>query len=185
MQTNVIIVDDFLTNPDEVREYALSLEFTESGNYPGKRTERDYNESVINTISDILRPHAGEITQVLGCQYQLTTSAMKSWVHADTYNTWAGVLYLTPDAPPDGGTGLYRHRRTGLDMHPHDNPSLADEISDDGSDYTKWERIETIANKYNRLVLYRGDLYHSSLEYFGRGLEDGRLFQTFFISTEH
>ncbi|MFY0656237.1 MAG: hypothetical protein JXR12_05735 [Neptunomonas phycophila] len=185
MQTNLIIVDDFLNNPHEVREYALAQEFTESGNYPGKRTEPDENESVLNTIKDILRPHAGEVTQILGKQYQHTTSAMKSWVHADTYNTWAAVLYLTPDAPPCGGTGLFRHKETGLYSHPRDNPRLADEISADGSDMSKWELVELVANKFNRLVLYRGDLYHSSMNYFGRTWEDGRLFQVFFITTEN
>jgi hypothetical protein len=42
-----------------------------------------------------------------------------------------------------------------------------------------------VGNVYNRLVLYRGDLFHSSLDYFGEGLNDGRLFQTFFFNTEY
>jgi len=44
--------------------------------------------------------------------------------------------------------------------------------------------VDQIANVYNRLVLYRGDHFHMSLDYFGQGLEDGRLFQTFFFNTE-
>ena len=185
METNIIVVDNFLNNPHEARAFALEQDFKEAGNYPGHRTAEDRNQSVMDTIANILRPHAGEITDFRGTQYQITTCAMKSWVHADVYNTWAGVLYLTPDAPPSAGTGLYRHKRTGLDVYPRDNQQLADEIDSDGSDYTKWELVEQVANKFNRLVLYRGDMYHSSLDYFGHGLEDGRLFQTFFISTEY
>lgn len=184
MQTNVIIVDDFLVNPHEVRDHALSLNFAEYGNYPGSRTEPDYNESVMTTIANILRPHAGEVTEFNGTQYQLTTAHMKSWVHADVNNTWAGVLFLTPDAPLESGTGLYRHKDTGVSTYPHNNPSLANVLENDGSDYTKWELADVISNKFNRLVLYRGDLFHSSQQYFGHGLHDGRLFQTFFISTE-
>jgi len=37
---------------------------------------------------------------------------------------------------------------------------------------------------FNRLVLYRGDLFHASVDYFGSDLNDGRLIQTFFFSTE-
>ena len=185
MKTQLIIVDDFLTNPDETREFALAQEFKQSGNYPGLRTERFDNESIFNAIQDILKSHGGKVTQILGSQYQLVTGDLRSWVHADTYNTWAGVLFLTPDAPIEGGTGLYRHKETGLYANPRDNPELADEISADGSDYTKWELVDLIANKYNRLVLYRGDLYHSSMQYFGNSMETGRLFQVFFISTEY
>ena len=39
MRVNSIIVDDFYTNPYEVREFALSQEFEVRGNYPGYRTE--------------------------------------------------------------------------------------------------------------------------------------------------
>ena len=55
----------------------------------------------------------------------------------------------------------------------------------DGRDYTKWELVDTIGNVYNRLVLYPGDLFHASLDYFGKDLETGRLFQTFFFNTEN
>ena len=49
---------------------------------------------------------------------------------------------------------------------------------------TKWELVDRLANKYNRLVLYRADHFHMSLDYFGQDLYDGRLFQTFFFNTE-
>ena len=39
-----------------------------------------------------------------------------------------------------------------------------------------------VSNKYNRLVLYRASLFHKSLDYFGKGLNDGRLFQVFFFN---
>ena len=52
-------------------------------------------------------------------------------------------------------------------------------------DYTKWELHDVIGNKFNRLVLYRGDYFHASLDYFGDSPENGRLFQTFFFNTEY
>ena len=62
---------------------------------------------------------------------------------------------------------------------------LLDKLNMDGQDYTKWELVDTIGNIYNRLVLYPGDLFHASLDYFGKDLETGRLFQTFFFNTEN
>ena len=45
--------------------------------------------------------------------------------------------------------------------------------------------IDFKRNKYNRIVLYRGNLYHASLDYFGNNYQNGRLFQTFFFNTEY
>jgi len=61
---------------------------------------------------------------------------------------------------------------------------LLDEIYNDSQDITKWDLTDILGNKYNRMVLYRGDLFHQSLDYFGTNKENGRLFQTFFFNTE-
>jgi hypothetical protein len=103
----------------------------------------------------------------------------RSWIHADSYNTWAGVLYLTPDAPLSGGTGIFRYKKTGSMMED------GTDLSGVTQDMTKWELVDRVGNVYNRLVLYRGNNYHMSLDYFGKDKEDGRLFQLFFITTEY
>jgi hypothetical protein len=54
----------------------------------------------------------------------------------------------------------------------------------EGYDYTKWELFDRIGNKYNRLIIYPGKLFHASLDYFGNNNQNGRLFQTFFFNTE-
>ena len=100
-----------------------------------------------------------------------------SWIHSDFHNMWAGVIYLTPDAPASSGTAFYRHKETGKYRR--------DPVDYEGYDYTKWEKFDVIGNKYNRLILFRGDLFHASLDYFGHDLGTGRLFQTFFFNTEH
>ena len=191
-ELNAIIIDDFYSDVDAVREMALNMEFKVSGNYPGNRTDPAYSESAKQLIQDALYPLAGEITywpdSYTGA-FQYTTSHDRSWIHADDGTSWAGVIYLTPDAPLSGGTGLYRHKRTGLDRSPRNpdgsvNRELLDEINEDSQDMTKWELTDRIANKYNRLILYRGDMFHMSLDYFGQDIHDGRLFQTFFFSTE-
>lgn len=192
MDVNAICVDNFYNDVDEVRKMALNMEFGVRGNYPGQRTEPVYNEGVKNVINDIIRPYAGEITrwetEYTGA-FQYTTAADRSWVHADQTTSWAAVIYLTPDAPLSGGTGLFRHKETGLTMAPK-NPdgsydmSILSEIYKDSQDMTKWEMTNFIGNVYNRLIMYRGDIFHTSLDYFGRDMYDGRLFQTFFFDTE-
>jgi hypothetical protein len=184
MKTNMIVIDEFYNNPNDVREFALAQEFDVTGNWPGNRTKTFINESTKETIQKILQDIAGNVTDwqandgYTGC-FQLTTSMDRSWIHADSYNTWAGVLYLTPDAPLSGGTGIFRYKKTGSMMED------GTDLSGVTQDMTKWELVDRVGNVYNRLVLYRGNNYHMSLDYFGKDKEDGRLFQLFFITTEY
>ena len=184
MKTNMIVIDEFYNNPNDVREFALAQEFDVTGNWPGTRTKTFINESTKETIQKILQDVSGNVTDwqandgYTGC-FQLTTSMDRSWIHADSYNTWAGVLYLTPDAPLSGGTGIFRYKKTGSMMED------GTDLSGVTQDMTKWELVDRVGNVYNRLVLYRGNNYHMSLDYFGKDKEDGRLFQLFFITTEY
>ena len=187
-----IIIDYFYTNPDEVRDYILTQEFNITGNFPGARTEPILNESTKQFIEDHLASIHGNIDWKNNKEYngsfQYTTKDDLSWIHADEHNHWAGVLYLTPEAPLNAGTGIFKHIETGLYKIPRlldgtINRELTDKIYDDAGDPAKWEIIDVIGNVYNRLVIYNGDLFHSSLNYFGNNLKDGRLFQTFFFDT--
>jgi len=184
MKTNMIVVDEFYNNPNDVREFALAQEFDVTGNWPGTRTKTFINESTKETIQKILQDVSGNVTDWQANDgytgsFQLTTSMDRSWIHADSYNTWAGVLYLTPDAPLSGGTGIFRYKKTGSMMED------GTDLSGVTQDMTKWELVDRVGNVYNRLVLYRGNNYHMSLDYFGKDKEDGRLFQLFFITTEY
>lgn len=192
MNVNAICVDNFYNDVDDVRKMALNMEFGVRGNYPGQRTVPIYNEGVKNIIGNIIRPYAGEITrwetEYTGA-FQYTTQRDRSWIHADQTTSWAGVIYLTPDAPLSGGTGLFRHKETGLEVAPklangEYDEAIMRKIYEDSQDMTKWEMTNFIGNVYNRLILYRGDIFHTSLDYFGKDMHDGRLFQTFFFDTQ-
>jgi hypothetical protein len=191
MKVQSLVIDDFYKNPDDVRAFALKQEFNNSGNYPGKRTLPFLTESMKNSIQDIIMPFAGNITwwgdDSTGA-FQYTTSSDRSWIHSDDTTDWAGVLYLTPDSPLSAGTGIFRHKETGITRwrnseHPGQVQNEAP-FSKHSQDMTKWEMVDRFGNVYNRLILYRGDLFHISLDYFGSDLHDGRLFQTFFFNTE-
>ena len=44
MLDGLYIFEDFYENPDQIRDYALTLDFNVKGNYPGLRTEAYYEE---------------------------------------------------------------------------------------------------------------------------------------------
>jgi hypothetical protein len=93
----------------------------------------------------------------------------------DTWNGvgpdgWAGLIYLDPDAPLDGGLKLWRNFDPARNfdwMTPPEN----------------WELIDDIGNVPNRLILARGSIPHSGAGGWGDSLETGRLYQTFFFRT--
>ena len=93
-----------------------------------------------------------------------------SWNSVGT-DGWAGIVYLSPDAPVRGGLHLWRNRDPG---HQFDWMTSA----------ANWELIDSLGNVFNRLLLVRGDVPHSGAAGWGRRLEEGRLYQTFFFRTE-
>ena len=192
MGVSLIIIDNFYNNVDDVREFALQQDFNVDGNYPGHRTIPFINDSIKEAINNVISPYAGKVVwwgdNYTGA-YQYTTQHDRSWIHADQTTNWAGICYLTPNAPYSSGTGLFRHKASGLRAAVR-NPDgtfdqdILDAVYKDSRDMTKWELLDVVGNVYNRLVIYPGDLFHMSLDYFGTDRYDGRLFQTFFFNTE-
>jgi hypothetical protein len=191
MRVESLIIDQFYNDVDDVRAFALEQEFAVRGNFPGQRTVSFLNDSTKNVIQNIIRPFAGEVTWWGGDysgSYQYTVAHDRSWIHSDYTTNWAGVCYLTPDAPLSSGTGLYRLKENGLrnwKNYEHTEEENANALHNRYSqDYTKWDLVDRIGNVYNRLILYRGDLFHVSMDYFGSSKYDGRLFQLFFFNAQ-
>jgi hypothetical protein len=197
---NLMIIDNFYTNAKETRDYILTQEFKVRGNYPGQRTTSRANQHLKEMIEGYIQHFAGKIidwpmpsstdndsqhnNDTYNGAFQYTTSRDRTWIHNDGWNNWAGVLYLTPNAPVNSGTGIYRFKdgtRTVDEAEARGNKKIIDENS---QDYTKWELVDKVGNVFNRLVLFNSKQYHASMDYFGTNKENGRLFQVFFFSTE-
>jgi hypothetical protein len=191
----IIVVDNFYNNPMETRDFILRQEFSVKGNYPGQRTVSYANEHLKEIIQRYVEPFAGKITdfpiptgasdeKIYNGAFQYTTSRDRSWVHMDGYNNWAGIIYMTPDAPLSSGTGFFRFHDGSMDETDAtllNNKTATDNFS---QDMTKWDLVDKVGNVFNRLILFNSKKYHMSLDYFGDSKENGRLFQTFFFSTE-
>lgn len=187
-----MILDDFYENPMAVREWVLQQEFPIVGNYPGKRTQSFASEEIRQHLQKFVRPLTGDITlwsdesnyfNANGCfQYTLETDV--SWMHTDDNVTdWAGVLYLTPDAPLDSGTGLYRFNDGTRFAVESDETHMA-LIHQNAGNMDAWDIVDQIGNVFNRLILFNAQHWHRSMEYFGDSKDNARLFQLFFFSTE-
>jgi hypothetical protein len=188
MNKSMIIVDDFYDNVDQVREYALNKTFNIKGNYPGYRTEaedvRQHNYLRIFFEDNIVQKKITYWPREYNTAYQITNKEDKTWIHHDE-TQWAAVIYLTPNAPIESGTGIYKHKNSNIYRWDGIKKSTSDfNHSDVVKNLDEWEQINFIGNIYNRLVVYDGYLYHRSvLAGFGENKQTGRLFQTFFFNT--
>jgi hypothetical protein len=194
----VLTVDNFLTNPDAVRQFALDQEFVSAPAYfrgcrtrskfvwPGLR-ER-FQQLLGKYIASDWADHSSNGV------FQFCVGGDQIVYHADA-NTHAAILYLTPDAPPEAGTTLYRSRSLKgrsvpevmtIKSYPQDTVSQITQefYKDKLLDPTAWDVVDVIGNVYNRLVIWDAKMVHSASCYFGSSKETGRLFQMFFFNAE-
>lgn len=191
ISTNIIVIDNFLTNPEETYKYALEQDFKSNNLYPGKRTHTFVNSSIKSYIEKYIISSAGKIiefnmdkndTNFNGC-YEYTNSYDKPYIQSDLdnqSNNWCGILYLYPSYDNTSGISLYNSKV--ISINSLNRKDVLDKYS---YDMTKWNKLDYICNKYNRLVLFRANQYYCCDNYFGTNNKDGRLVQLFFFKTEN
>lgn len=97
---------------------------------------------------------------------------------------YAGVLYLSPDAPEECGTSFFRQRMPSGQLggncvnKPHNNlvEALGTRFVPPGS----FVEDVRVPNRFNRLLLYSAAMIHSATAYFGSVLADERMAAVFF-----
>ena len=167
---------------------ALKSEFSvDNKHYPGLRTER--RSGILSALSDALRqndfdPRVPDDTY--SGTFQAVMEGTDTWVHRDSYNVRAAVIFLTPDEIWQAaqrrhneihGTGFYRHEPSGQWWG--DDPVDWNEEPLVPADWTCWREVQ---GRFNRAVFFNSALYHRSvLPGFGTTLQDCRLTQVIFF----
>lgn len=197
-----IIINNFLPYPNLVREWALSKDFYSAEQFsarigsttswPGSRTDHivdldtAYTDTVLTQIHGIANRYFMEKAFSIRSYFQLCSEVDgDSWVHQDNDVDIAAVLYLSPNAPVSAGTTIYScnslERWSSLDINSMKQINRLEQKQLYDSLFTP---IDVIGNVYNRLIMYRGDLFHKSNDYFGTTKYDSRLTQVFFLKSE-
>lgn len=193
---DVIVVDNFYADPDLIREYAINnLEFLPSEYHKGQRSQSRY---IIDGTKEKLEEVLGkEITNWNNGGYangvfQFCTADQPIVYHVDS-QMYAAMVYLTPDAPPQTGTAMYRSKVTGISSFPGQESRMGDEYVDtfrgtnkemNFYDGTQFEKIDDIGNVYNRLVIFNSSQLHAATEYFGDAIDNARFFHMFFFDVK-
>ena len=196
MIKSLIVLDDFVDNPLQLRETALRQNYpvlTQSTPYAGRNSEHPMiNERYDALIAQIVGERLVRTTGVANGHFRLAMEGETGTanVHIDIAH-WTTILYLTlPEDCPEGGEGgthLYRHKATGSDRAPYDEQELKAMgfstpqdfmdrvINADTNDPDKWERLSTVPFRFNRLMIFRPQQYHASGRSFGTSKQNARL----------
>lgn len=188
---DLIVVDNFYEDPDLVREFTMhNMEFSHSGYHKGQRTsDRFWLNGTIEKLEKIIGrkitnwDHPNYANGVF--QYCIAQDPIVYHVDPQTY---AAMVFLTPNAPVETGTAFYKSKVTGATIFDGTHDPLEFEktfrgVSDDLNFYdsTQYELMDEVANVYNRLVLFNAKRIHAATKYFGDSKENSRFFQLFFF----
>ena len=112
--------------------------------------------------------------------FQVTRAQDPQVWHFDE-QTWAAMIYLSPDAPYESGTRLHISKINNA-KHSIEDADIIDEAFDGNFlDSTRFHTVDTAGNLFNRLAIFDARHIHSAGEYFGKDLYDGRLTHLFFF----
>jgi hypothetical protein len=192
-QTLVLIIDDFVQDPDHLIDLAEALAPFPAppGNYyPGLRhqiapTDGEnftYVQSVCRALVPLMHSAYGvKRYDVADAGYSMVTTppsalkplqAIPHFDHPDTQN-YAILHYLSKT--PAGGTAFYRHRRTGFETLSKDrldaySAAREQDIAEFGipqgyhvGDTNGFVELAQVEARFNRAVIYPGRLLHSAV----------------------
>ena len=204
MDKTFFVIDNFYNDPDQIRQKVLSGDGFSwfpnqtsysfpNGNAPflGKMTREKYvpDHQVDFVVSKVLGKNVAPIMRKDHGTFRLTLeneeeNMFTHLVHSDgvyeeNKNAWAGIVYLTPVTEEIEGTIFYKN--TVLNRSQCESKSDYDTIQKIGNDNpVQWRKELMSYFVYNRLIVYRGDLFHSPGPGFGTDDQSGRLIQLLF-----
>jgi len=176
----LFVVDNFYYNPDEIRNFALGVDYISDLRYfKGLRSTTSFRPPGLKEVFESI---IGEKINVWdygnnGC-FQICTAEDPQVYHNDEQR-WAAMIYLTPNAPFQSGTRLHSSKLTGA-RHLAD-PNFCGSFAGGFYDGTKFDTVDDVGNVYNRLAIMDAKCIHSAGPYFGYDKPTGRLTHLFFF----
>lgn len=202
----IIVIDDFYADPDAVRAQAMAGVYDSTlAYYPGVHAQIDKAElaplfaqvaAIVNAVSGPICDAAAFVSD-----FSFVTTpadqmlAAQKHPHVDGLPL-AGVAYLSPQLTI--GTSFFRHIPTGLALvrDPDEQHLYGSWLAEHGDatqpssyavdDHPTWQQLHTLEGRYNRMVMYPGNLFHSiAMVDVAPQLtvETARLTQRFFVTT--
>ncbi len=190
-RTRIVIIDDFMEKAAQVVDTAEAMApfpHIADNYYPGLRRiirpgelAYQYAEFVCANLVPVLKEVYGLVGfRLTEASFSMVTQRppniemLQRVPHFDTFDPLEFAILHYLSATPQGGTGFYRHRRTGFEClsqarYPQYQAGIDADLQAYGppaaaymSGSTKsFERIAHVEGVFNRLAIYPGALLHS------------------------
>lgn len=172
MTEKIIVVDDFYDIPHQYHKSFFENQCLIS-------------EETIEKITHIIN----NPIEIISASNEVLSEGQATSVCSHLSSDWIAVIYLNLPMASFGECGIkfYSHLLTGLEAFPSSEDLKKLNISENkllevfASQPDLWKEYGNIPAKYNRLVLFRSDLWHSYGNGFGVDLNTSMLYQKIII----
>ena len=200
MIPQILVIDDFHDNPDIVRNVAVNAEYPEPEStytYPGKNSRDNYYPKELHAKFEYILKQKLEPAPNNGYfRLSLEKDSFQQDIHVDPTWQYGAVCYMnSPEQCIDeAGTSFWIHNKTNTQFLPHSQEASSiigfpnpkefwwTTVYGEGLDRSKWTRYFLSGMKYNRIVIFNANMFHSHNYNFGNCLENGRIVQLFFFN---
>jgi len=200
MIPQILVIDDFHDNPDIVRNVAVNAEYPEPAGgytYPGKNSNDNYYPRELHAKFEyILKQKLDPAPNNGYFRLSLEKDSFQQDIHVDPTWQYGAVCYMnSPEQCIDeAGTSFWFHNKTNTQFLPHSQEGASilgfqnakefwwSTVYGEGLDRSKWTRYFLSGMKYNRIVIFNANMFHSHNYNFGDCLENGRIVQLFFFN---
>ena len=181
MNQKFIIIDDFY-NAACMTGKDIHFDFLES----------EYKNEVVGEITEKVSSILNQPVQVEHVFNEVTSENSPNNITSNTHYDWIGIIYLNlPTEKHHLGRVLifYLHESTGLDCFPNELACKVNGLQNmedilrcfDVNNQSYWKEYMNIYVKYNRMILFRADLWHSYGVGFGNELNNSMKHQKVLI----
>ena len=174
---------NFFDNPDEIRQWAMGLEFTkpEDGRYPGARTkplhqiDKHFHDFVhLKIMSLIYGKDIRNVGWETGSSFQLikyddVKEDKSGWIHTDSDSFLTSIIYLTP-GKSNSGTSLYKPIKTGFQQRKHKEKFEYYKSGKAPENYKQqqiefnshYQKLVSVGSEYNSMLAFDGGYNHGA-----------------------
>lgn len=172
MNKNIIVVDDFYDIPHQYHKSFFENQCL-------------ITDETIGKIQDVI----GNPIEVISASNEVLSEEQNTSVCCHLASDWIAIIYLTLPLVSYGEFGIkfYSHLSTGLETFPKSEDLQKHNISEHqlseifSSNTKLWKEYGCIPAKYNRMILFRSNLWHSYGNGFGNNLNTSMLYQKVII----